>query len=291
MLNISLTLTGIVLFKYWTSISWLNKTQVKQFTFLNTTHTSTLNPLKTAWRKSLIIPQDGMWEAFMENANHWTIKEADQTIGYACMDGDNRLLQFFVLPIWLPNGIAVFQQFIRQEKITTGMVGTNNPVYHSIAMHFQKSVNIDSYLFTDFLSAESIQKMGALRLAEKDDLEKLIDFCHISVGAPKEWLKEYVGDLITKQEIFVLENGEDILGTCEVRKNKNQPTVADVGVIVSPDHRKKGIGTYLLGKAKEIAFQWNKTPICSTEKDNKGSLKAIQKNGFRSVHQILLMKF
>ena len=267
------------------------QTDTKQFHFNKITDTSILDPLKFEWQKSLTAPQDGMWEVLTDYANHWEVKDENQTIGYACVDDDNRLLQFFVLPHWMQEGVSIFQQFIDQEEIKKGLIGTNNPFCLSMTMHFQKAVEVNTYLFTDFFEVKTVEKEGVLRLAAEEDLEKPVDFCHKSMGGPKEWLNGYLGNLIARGEIFALEDGEEILGTCEVRKSESDSAVADVGVVVSSEHRRKGLGTFLLGKAKEITLQWNRQPICSCEKDNIGSLKSIQNNGFRSVHQMLLMEF
>ena len=267
------------------------QTFTKQFQFNKITDTSILNAIKVEWRKSLTAPQDDMWEAFTDDSNHWELKDKAQTIGYTCVNDDNRLLQFFVLPDWMQEGVLIFQQFIQQHKIKKALIGTNNPICLSIAMHFQKSIEVDTYLFTDFLKVNIIKKEGVLRSAESENLEKLVEFCHKSMGGPKVWLNGYIGNLIDRGEFFVFEDGEEILGTYEVRKSESNNKVASVGMIVSPAHRKKGLGTFLLAKAKEIAIKWNKQPICSCEKDNIGSLKSIQNNGFRSVHQMLLMEF
>lgn len=265
--------------------------KTKQFDFQQITETDILEPLKMEWRKSLTAVQDGMWETLTEYGNHWALKDKSQLIGYASVDDGNRLLQFFVLPNWMHESLLVFQQFIQQEDIKEGLIGTNNPICLSVALHFQKSVEVNTYLFTDFLKVNITEQEGELKMAVGNDLKRLIDFCHISMGGPKDWLKGYLGNLIEKKEVFLLEKEGEILGTCEVRISESEPSIADVGMIVSPNHRRKGIGTYLLGTAKKIALQWHKTPICSCEKDNIGSIKSIQKNGFRTVHQMLLMKF
>lgn len=250
-----------------------------------------LEPLKKEWRKSLTAPQDGMWEALTAYAQHWEVKLEDQIIGYACVDANNRLLQFFILPSWLQDGVLLFDQFIKQEDIQSALVGTNNPVFLSLAMHFQKSVLVDTYLFSDGVDVPPMEREGLLGNAMEKDLERLVDFCHTSMGGPKDWLTGYLGDLIRKGELFVLEEGAEILGTCEVRKSQSNLDVADIGVIVSVNHRQKGLGTYLLGKAKSVAKDWGRAPICSCESTNIGSLKAIQANGFRTMHQMLLMGF
>ncbi|MCF8247609.1 MAG: GNAT family N-acetyltransferase [Saprospiraceae bacterium] len=263
----------------------------QQFQFNEVTDTSILNPLKDEWQKSLTAPQDDMWEAFTNYSNHWELKNENQTIGYACVNDDNLLLQFYVLPPWMQESISIFEEFIHHQKIKKALIGTNNPICLSIAMHFLKTIKVDTYLFTDFLNVDTTNNKGILRPAELKDIGTLVIFCHESMGGPKEWLKGYIGNLIKRGEFFILEDGEEILGTCEVRKSESNSKVASVGMVVSPPHRKKGLGTYLLGKAKNIAIQWNKQPICSCEKDNIGSLKSIENNGFRSMHQMLAMEF
>lgn len=262
-----------------------------QFQFNKITDSTNLSPLREEWRKSLTAPQDDMWEAFTDFAVHWEIKEENQLIGYACVNDENCLLQFYVTPQWMDNAVSIFQLFIHQQKINKAIIGTNNPIFLSVAMHFQKSVAVDTYLFTDFLKVDTGQNEGTLRSAEVNDLEVLVDFCHVSMGGPKEWLTGYVGNLIRRGEFFVFEDRGEILGTCEVRKSDSNPKVAGVGMVVSQAHRRKGIGRFLLSKAKEISIQWNRQPICSCEKDNIGSLKSIHSNGFRNTHQMLLMEF
>ncbi len=265
--------------------------RLKKYNFHKSDHSTEMDQLKAHWLKSLVAPQDDMWESFMNYAQHWNIKDEGQQIGYACINDENCLLQFFILPYWLQEGVSIFQQFIDEQDITKGIIGTNNPIYCSLAMQFQKSVKVDTYLFGDFIKIEPIDRVEKPRLAQNKDLDLVVEFCHLSMGAPKEWLTGYVSNLIEKSEFFILDNNQQIIGTFEVRKSESNFKVANIGMVVSPEHRRKGIGTYLLGAAKTKAIEWNRDPVCSCEKDNIGSLKAIQKNGFRSIHQMLSIEF
>ena len=263
----------------------------QDFTFSQIQDTQLIQPLKQTWLKSLTAPQDGMWESFIDQAKHWLIQLNQETIGYACVNAENTLLQFYLKPHYLNEGTGIFKTFIQQEKITQAIIGTNNPVCLSLALHLNQSVKVHTYLFEDFLISAPVKQDTEIAIAKRRDLLKLIAFCNYSVGAPEQWLKVYLGDLIDKGEVFMLENADEVVGTCEVRRSASNPNIADLGIIVSPEHRKKGLGTFLLRKAKEIALQWGKSPICSCEKDNLGSLKAIQNNGFRSIHQMVLIGF
>ena len=246
--------------------------------------------LKGEWLNTLLSPQDGMWEHFRNSAVHWKIAEGHQLLGYACLDDENRLLQFFISPAHLPKGPAALRSFISQKGITKSIVGTNNPIFLSLALELARKVVIDSYLFRQYFDANVAEKAGTLRECSPGDVTRLVDFCHRSTGAPKNWLKSYVTELVKKREMFMLELNEELVGTCEVRKSPTSADLADIGMIVSPDHRRQGYGTYLLHRAKQIAIDWKKKPICSCEKMNTGSLKAIHNIGFVSSFQLLLVE-
>ena len=263
----------------------------KQYHFNKVEETGNLIDIQTEWRKSLVAPQDDMWESFMNYGVHWELREDNQIIGYACSNDENGLLQFFLLPKWIQEGPEIFLHFINEAKIKKAMIGTNNPACLSIALHHQKLLKVDTYLFTNYLDTIVKENEKHVRPTEPDELDKMVDFYHESMDAPKEWLNSYLGSLNNKRELFVLEEGSAILGACEVRKSESNAAIANIGMVASIHHRRKGLGTLLLSKAKEIAISWNKQPICSCEKGNIGSLKSIQRNGFRSIHQMLYMEF
>ena len=152
------------------------QTTTTKYLFNKISNISTLSPLKTEWQKSLVAPQDDMWESFTDLATHWEINQQDQTIGYACVNDENCLLQFFVLPFWMSDSVSILQQFINQQNIKTALIGTNNPRCLSIAMHIQKLVKVHTYLFTDTLKTETDKIDGTFRVVESQELETIVDF-------------------------------------------------------------------------------------------------------------------
>ncbi len=255
------------------------------------TSNSELVELKNEWQSSLASPQDGMWESFRNSAVHWEIRKVDQMIGYACVNENNQLLQFYITPKHLSQGEFIFKEFIQGVKIEKGIVGTNNPTYLSIALNFANKLEVNTCLFSNRLERTIPKKDGTLKECQTEDIERIVDFCNYAMGAPKEWLTGYISNLVKKGEVYVLENNKTIIGTCEIRKSTTASDFADIGMIVSPDHRRKGYGTYLLDKAASISTEWDRQPICSCEKQNIGSLKSIQKCGFVSKHQLLSITF
>lgn len=240
--------------------------EIEQYHFKEVDNKDQLDHFKSKWRESLVAPQDDMWESFMNYATHWELKEKDQSIGYACSNDENGLLQFFLLPKWLEDAPAIFEKFIKEKKIKKATIGTNNPVCLSIALLHQKFLKVDTYLFTSYLGTNAIENDKQLRPTGPDELEKIVRFYNESMGAPTEWLNSYLGKLNNKGEVLVLEKGTEILAACEVRRSESDSKIANIGMVVSVHHRRKGLGTFMLSKAKDIAIGWGKQPICSCEK-------------------------
>lgn len=263
----------------------------RDYTFKKVADTKEITNLKNEWLDSLTSPQDGMWESFRNSAMNWEIMRADEIIGYAAVGENNRLIQFYISPRYFSKGVAIFKEFIDKLEIKTGIVGTNNPGFLSITLNFVEALKVDTYLFRTHYEVTIEEKEGILKECQVEDIERIANFCHHSTRAPKAWLSGYIGDLVEKGEIFSFENSSEIIGICEVRKSATAPAFADIGMIVSPEHRRKGYGAFLLNKAKKIAIEWGRTPICSCEKDNVGSLKAIQNCGFVSMYQLLHIVF
>lgn len=263
----------------------------RNYSFSEVLDVGDLAILENEWLSGLTSPQDGMWEFFRKNGTKWGIVSEGEMIGYASVGGDRQLLQFYISPGSLSLGRDIFSEFIEKMKITAGIVGTNNLTYLSIALHFVKELRVNTYLFRNSHEVEIEEKEGMLRECRVEDVSRIVNFCHHSMGAPKEWLEGYIGELIGKSEIFSFEQGDKIIGTCEVRKSVTAPEFADIGMVVSPEFRRRGYGTYLLHKAKTIALDWNKIPICSCEVGNYGSEKSIRNCGFESLHQLLSITF
>ncbi len=262
----------------------------QNFAFSPISSTHELKGLHKKWLESLTSPQDGMWESFRDNANKFKIYNRKEVIGYACI-GEEQLLQFFLIPEYMRNGMGIFNQFIKEFNIKNGIVGSNNPIYLSFALYFASNIDIHTYLFRGNYEINVNSKTGTFKMCKTKELERIVEFCRYSIGASQEWLREYISTLINHEEIYFLEKKGVIIGTCEVRKSKTAPEYADIGMVVSPDYRRQGVGTYLLHRAKNIAIDSNKVPICSCEKNNVGSLKAIQNCGFYSKFQLLSITF
>jgi len=160
-----------------------------------------------------------------------------------------------------------------------------------VAMQLQRSIEVEGFLFQDMFDTDIVNKEGDFRQAQPEDLDKLVEFSHKYLGAPKDWLKEYIIEWIEREEFFYLEKDGDLIGTCETRTTEVNPNVASLGIVVNANYRKQGYGTYLMQRAKKIAKERDHQPICACDLANIGSMKAIQNCGFGVLHPIMNIQF
>lgn len=248
---------------------------------------SAISNLKTEWRNSLTFPDDGYWDAQFDSSQYWAVKLEEKIIGYACVSSKNTLYNFYITPKYLMNGRILLEEFLNQREIKKGLIGTNNPICFSLMMHFQKSIEIYYYTFKDMEEVYQEERDVEFRIAEPEELEQLIGFQIEALEmeeASEDWFRNYIGHWISRDEFYIIEKENEIIGTLEVRTSDEITNRACLGVIVSTDYRNQGYGSYLLIKGKSIAQSRNIEAICSCEKENISSRKAIEKSGFRILH-------
>jgi predicted acetyltransferase len=267
------------------------KIQIKNIQFTRVDEKQKIAHLKKECRATLTSPPDGMWESFREQAQDWKIIYMGVGVGYASVDATDQLLQFYIEKPYLVIAKEILKTFVAKHGISKGMVGTNNPVFMTAALPNTVNIQVDTYLFRDFQEVEMEDKDGVLIEGKNADLDVLINFYHKSIGADREWLSTYLGERISKKELFYLEHRNIIIGACEVRTSLTNQEIADIGMVVSPDHRRKGYGSFLLNKAKKLGVLRNQKPICSCEANNLGSFYSITNAGFVSNYQLLKVTF
>jgi len=251
--------------------------------------------LKRRYLDSVTAPLDGMWyDGFIPLSKHWGIQLNGVTIGYFCVNREKALLQFYMPDPLLSQAPAFLGGLVRMGTVQSAFAGTNEPDYLGLCMELQKSTEVHTLLYGDF--APVPPRLGAcpdavFRPARLDELQKIIVFITENTGNGGDWLKGYMDTLITREESFILEVGDEMLGLGECRVSDSQLPYADLGMIVSREHRNRGLATDMLSLMKSQCMSRQLTPICSTMKDNVAAQKAIERAGFVVKNRIFRLQF
>lgn len=254
---------------------------------------------KQAYLQTLVAPLDGYWEtAVIARAPHYKIMVYGRALGYFAADEQKRLLQFYAVE----KVAKLFAAVIESEWVETAVASTIDPAILSLCLDVQKSISINTYLFHDTQRVTPhlpAFPKAQFRPTAMTELDRLTAFNtrnneyedEAAIEELFETRQKYAQLLIERQQSFLLIDGDTILGIGECRVSQSQPPYADIGMIVDKDHRRQGIGTFVLAQLKQHCYQQNVKPICSCFADNIASRKTIEKAGFVARHRIVNITF
>ncbi|MEZ9658971.1 MULTISPECIES: GNAT family N-acetyltransferase [unclassified Vibrio] len=264
---------------------------------------SDLSELKTAYFAESTAPLDGMWHfGFVPMSDHYGFYEDDKLVGYCVLNGEGYLLQFYLAPTANTNIEDLFTLIVENNSSVIGevkgaFVSTAEPQYLSLCMDNTHSFKVNSLMYCQDQEANSSRNSGRIEdiemtLATQEQLDQLVEFASSTIGAPKEWLTGYYGNLIARQELWGYWENGSVLAAGECRKfDEHQTQFADLGMIVAQQERGKGLATRVLNFLKQHANQQDLEVICSTKNSNIGAQKAITRAGLSSKHRILQFDF
>ena len=253
-----------------------------------------LSDFKQQYMRQTTAPLDGMWLCgFVPIASHYGLSLDGELIGFFCVNAEGYLLQFFVQSQYQRRSSELFEKILRTspEPINGAFVSTAEPLYLSLCFdHFSGfKVNALMYQLDDASGANNAID-GDLGLTEvaPGQLAETVEFAVAAIGAPAAWLESYYGNLISRQELFgVWENGH-LVATGESRGyDEYQTSYADLGVIVAPSERGRGLATRVLKRLVAMNEAKGLKSICSTEKANRGAQIAISRAGFSDRNRII----
>ncbi|MCF7506966.1 GNAT family N-acetyltransferase [Vibrio sp. L3-7] len=264
---------------------------------------SDLSELKTAYFTESTAPLDGMWHfGFVPMSDHYGFYENNSLVGYCAVNGEGYLLQFFLAPTANHNIEDLFALIVENNssvisEMKGAFVSTAEPQYLSLCVDNTESFKVNAMMYRQNSQARSdcdsdrIEEIE-MSLATQEQLDQLVEFASAAIGAPKEWLTGYYGNLIARQELWGYWESDDILATGECRKfDEHQTQFADLGMIVAQEERGKGLATRVIHFLKQHANSQGLEAICSTESSNIGAQKAITRAGLSSKHRILQFDF
>lgn len=262
-----------------------------------------LSQLKAQYFSLSTTALDSMWHfGFVPMANHFGFYENDLLVGYCCINSDGYMLQFYLSPKAEVQAKELFTLIAQDNSPVIGtikgaFVSTAEPAYLSLCLENSSGFEVNALMYQQAESAaNSIKKEHinniAMTLAEQSQLNDFVGFAVASIGAPEQWLNGYYGNLIQRQELLGYWQDGKLLASGECRLfDEYQTEYADLGMIVAESERGKGIATQVLLNLIDRASNKGLIAMCSTESNNLGAQKAINRAGMISSHRIVQFEF
>lgn len=249
---------------------------------------------KAQYLQQTTAPLDGMWLiGFVPLAKHYGFYLESELIGYCCVNDDGYLLQFHLNDSHQLEAAELLTRIVTNgcdvmSDIQGAFTSTAEPQMLSYCADAFTKFSVNALMYQYPLENAIADSAKPLSLLDRDQLALAVTFAHEAIGAPTEWLTRYFENLIDRQELFGYFDNDTLAATGECRLfDDYQSEYADLGVIVSPDHRRSGIATRVIQQLTSYACAKHLKPICSTEQTNIGAQKAISNAGFFAPHRII----
>lgn len=211
--------------------------------------------------------------------------------GYICVDSSKTLWEFYLDKESLVYSQEVFKYLIDMDYIVATESKTYDYLLMSLCADFQKRAECNAYLFRDDSEVKyslcGFNNIG-IRLANMDDIKNLSEINRFAEGVDFFYNLE---EEISKEEIFIFHENNELLGAGVCKKICNNLNYYDIGMIVPQKHRRRGLGTYIIIKLKEYCYGNGKIPVCDCYYYNTSSKKTLEKAGFVSKHRMIRFEF
>ncbi|WBW95169.1 GNAT family N-acetyltransferase [Oceanirhabdus sp. W0125-5] len=233
-------------------------------------------------------PIDGFWEnVVIGTALCYQIKHDKKMVGHFFVDEDKTLVQFYVSREYYNNAPEIFNNIIKSNKVKKAAVPTKEVDYLTLCLDSQKSLEVDMYLFEDNQNMNhkfNTFSSSTFRLANKGDIDSIRLKCDDAYDG-------YYENLIENDNLFVLYDGNSLLGIGEFRIIRSNEKYGDIGVVVAEEYRRRGIGTYIIKKLKEHCYSKGLKPMACCDIENLASKSTLEKAGFIANHRVLNVQF
>jgi len=234
--------------------------------------------------KTLESPIDGYWEnVVIGNSQCYEIIYDGKKAGHFFVDSHKTLVQFYIFPQYFVHAPQIFEYIIANDIVENAAVSTKEREFLALCLDYHKSISIDQYLFIDNKNTKyelANFKDISFRLANKNDIGIIKMKCDPAFDG-------YYEELVENNQLFVLYSCDILLGIGEFRIFKSNDQYGDIGIIVTEEHRKKGVGTYIITQLKEHCYRNNLKPMACCNVKNIASKNTLEKSGFVSKHRIV----
>lgn len=240
----------------------------------------------------VISPMDDMYEeGIIPSCNFYKIIEED-VIGYVAINNDKVMLQFHLDNRDRDDSSNIFKEILNLLKVKKALVNTNDPYFYNLCKKNEKKSEINDYLFHEdsLVELKSPIENIEITLAENKDLDSTLAYFK-SIGMEGDFINYYINLRILTSSIYLFKLNDSIIGSGEIRPSKSAKNYANVGMTVSTDYRKIGLGSYILSTLRKMANEKGLQTVCSTDVTNIASYKTIIKSGYKRYHEVYSINF
>ncbi|MGA1822022.1 MAG: GNAT family N-acetyltransferase [Thermoplasmatota archaeon] len=243
--------------------------------------------LRERYLDSLCEPIELYTQLLSRDADPHHIVHEGRRIGYFLLGTDRILREFYLADDFIPSADDIFRNFMSGLPVEKAVCQSWDHLFMSMChLHFKDHKTI-GYNFRDRIDPkEPIPDLDLVeRTATLDDVDLMTSY---SDGIFDENEIKDIPYWIERSECIIFENPEGVfIGYGMINRTVEGRNWFDIGMYVNPDHRRKGYGSYIIGRMAEICEENGCRPTAGCAFENIGSKKTLERAGFVSKHLII----
>lgn len=163
--------------------------------------------------------------------------------------GTRTVFEYYLAPAFRARAFDVFEQFLAASQATAMDVQTNDTLLTTMFHLWAHNIVSEKIIFEDRLTTAHRIEGAVLKKQPEPEPDRL------------------------------LEIGGKVVGRGGVLYHYNPP-YGDIYMEIAEEHRRQGLGTFLVQELKRICREGGSIPCARCNPDNVGSRKTLQKAGF-----------
>jgi GNAT superfamily N-acetyltransferase len=243
--------------------------------------------LRNAYLDLLLEPQEFFVERLVQSGQSFLFLRESTIIGYAVKNGDT-IVEFFVVDCEAGTVPFAFDAILATTRAARALCKTFDPQMFAAAGSRSAKTKTTGYLFRQIVDKSFVSNSAIkTRLGTKNDINLVLSFHDGFFDSPEE-----IENYITDNGLFLYQTASGQATGCGIFKRVIVGrSDFDVGMVVSPAHRRKGLGSYIVSHLKSHLLNSGFRPICGCSADNLASKLSLEKAGFAAAHRLIEFEY
>jgi GNAT superfamily N-acetyltransferase len=243
--------------------------------------------LRAAYLRSLGESQELFVEHLVRGARKAALIRADRVIGYAAVH-ESTLVELFVEEAELLVLDAAFGIVFDHFRVTRALCKSFDSQMVTAASRRPARVKTIGHLFRRLVASGVSAAPGLVpRRGTERDVEAVLSIHDGFFDDPSE-----IEGYARAGGLFLYASREGGLVGCGVfTRIVPEQSYVDVGMVVAPDHRRRGIGAQIVAHVTSVCVDAGWRPVCGCDAENVASRRTLERAGFRTAHSLLELTY
>ena len=241
---------------------------------------------RTDYLNSLTEFQELFLEIMITDSDFYLLQTNNVNIGYAIKNSDGVLIEFYVVNEYVSSSNGIFRQVLKELSIDKVYCKSFDNFLLSNCLLNSFPYKVIGVLYRDYV--ESLVETDTKIKMQKSDFSS-VNFLLNQDSSIKELFEteEQLIEYINNENVFEFYRNEEFIGCGMVLRTNSDWIFCDLGVWVSPQKRRQGVGTQIILNLRSFAIKNDMKPSCGCAIENVASQKAIEKSGFVSKYKLI----